>query len=34
MFIFPDEAFMSIELRKNALEEVSGIVEYISVFLK
>lgn len=25
---------MSIELRKNALEEVSGIVEYISVFLK
>ncbi len=31
-FEVPDEAFMAIELYKNSLENVSGIVEYSSVF--
>lgn len=33
-FEVPDEAFMLIELRKNALKSVKGIVEYPSVFFK
>lgn len=33
-FEVPDEAFMAIELRKNALEKISGIVEYPSVFFE
>jgi predicted N-acetyltransferase YhbS len=33
-FEVPDEAFMAIELRENSLEQVSGVVEYSSVFFE
>lgn len=33
-FEVPEEAFMAIELRENALEKISGIVEYPSVFFE
>ncbi|MBT2218066.1 N-acetyltransferase [Virgibacillus dakarensis] len=33
-FEVPDEAFMAIELRENALNKVSGVVEYPSVFFE
>jgi len=33
-FEVPDEAFMVIELRENALDNVSGVVEYPSVFFE
>ena len=33
-FDVPDEAFMAIELRDNALDGVSGVVEYPSVFFE
>lgn len=33
-FDVPDEAFMAIELSGNALSEVSGVVEYPSVFFE
>lgn len=33
-FDVPDEAFMAIELRENALNGVSGVVEYPSVFFE
>ncbi|HWO98990.1 MAG TPA: N-acetyltransferase [Bacillus sp. (in: firmicutes)] len=33
-FEVPDEAFMAMELRENALNKVSGVVEYPSVFFE
>ena len=33
-FEVPDEAFMAIELTEDALKEVSGVVEYSSVFFE
>lgn len=33
-FEVPDEAFLAIELRENALNKVSGVVEYPSVFFE
>lgn len=33
-FEVPDEALMAIELRKNALDKVSGIIEYPAVFFE
>ncbi|MFC5592040.1 GNAT family N-acetyltransferase [Sporosarcina soli] len=33
-FEVPDEALMAMELRENALEKISGIVEYPSVFFE
>ncbi|NEU31740.1 N-acetyltransferase [bacterium LRH843] len=33
-FEVPEEAFMALELRKNALARVSGIVEYPSIFFE
>lgn len=33
-FEVPDEAFMAIELHENALNKVSGVVEYPSVFFE